>query len=230
MNQPMSIDHLFVAAEHAADCLTRARHLASVSEAEEGVEIAEIALDGLAGADAGLAGADAGLAGPVADARGRVADLAADVTNTRRWDDGLAARCGMLEAALDRILQAAMPIPNSASQPKSPRQRRVRNAPPNGLRTTVEAAARLGCSIKTLKGHVDAGAVRYVIIGHGSKRPRRMFTDSDLDQFIAAQTRKDSPCPSTAPAKRLTGISISSGEVIDFTVPRRSRPGVKPKK
>ena len=111
-----------------------------------------------------------------------------------------------------------------------PRQRKARLAPPDGLRTQAEAAAKLGCSIKTLKGHIATGAVRYVIIGHGSKRPRKMFTDSDLDEFIAAQTRKDFPCPSTAPAKRRTGISTSNITVIGFTARRNAQLGVKPKK
>ena len=72
------------------------------------------------------------------------------------------------------------------AQPKRRHQR-----PPDGLRTASEAAAKLGCSVKTLKGHVAAGALNYVIIGHGRKRPRKMFTDADLDAFIEAQTRKD---------------------------------------
>ena len=67
-------------------------------------------------------------------------------------------------------------------------------------------------------------------IGHGTKRPRRMFTDADLDEFIADQTRKDVPCPSTATSARRTGNSTSSSEVIAFTALRRPRPGVKPKK
>ena len=63
------------------------------------------------------------------------------------------------------------------------RTRRVATTPrpSDGLRTPAEAAARLGCSIKTLNGHVAAGALKYVIIGHGTKRPRKMFTDADLD-------------------------------------------------
>lgn len=113
---------------------------------------------------------------------------------------------------------------------KQERQRKARLGPPDGLRTMAEAAGKLGCSIKTLNGHVAAGALGYVAIGHGTKRPRKMFTDSDLNAFIAAQTRKDFPCPSTAPAKRLIGISTSNTEVIGFTARRNARLGVKPKK
>src|SRR5262249_41951195 len=89
--------------------------------------------------------------------------------------------------------------------------------PPDGLRTKAEAAAKLGCSIKTLNGHVETGALSYVLIGHGRKRVRRMFADADLDQFIANQTRKDVPCPSIAPGARHTGTMTFGGAVIGFT-------------
>jgi len=104
--------------------------------------------------------------------------------------------------------------------------------PPNSLLTPADAARRLGCSVKTLAGHVASGALRYVIIGHGRKRPRRMFTDADLDDFIANQTRKDSPCPSTRTetAARRISTSTSKCEVIGFTARRNARRGAKPKK
>jgi hypothetical protein len=102
--------------------------------------------------------------------------------------------------------------------------------PPAGLRTPREAARKLRCSIKTLKAHVAAGALRYVAVGHGRKRTKRMFTDSDLNEFIANQTRKDVPCPSTKTRARRSGSSISSSQVIDFTAPRRPRPSGTPKR
>jgi hypothetical protein len=134
------------------------------------------------------------------------------------------ARCRMLEAALLK-----RPSPNPAPA-KPRRQRKPRLAPPDGLRTAEQAAARLGCSVKTLAGHVSTGAIGYVITGHGSKRPRRMFTDADLNAFIAAQTRKDAPCPLPASRARHTGISNSRCEVIDFAAPRKPPTGAKRKK
>src|SRR4051794_2817674 len=71
---------------------------------------------------------------------------------------------------------------------KRHRQRAVRATVPGGLLTAAQAAAKLNCSIKTLNGHVKACELKYVIIGRGSKRPRRMFTDADLVQFITDQT------------------------------------------
>jgi hypothetical protein len=101
---------------------------------------------------------------------------------------------------------------------------------PNGLRTLHEGAARLGCSVRTLRGHIASGALRYVVIGHGKKRPRKMLTDADIDQFIANQTRKDSPCPSVATPARRSGATTFKSEVIAFTAQRSARLGVKPKK
>jgi hypothetical protein len=111
---------------------------------------------------------------------------------------------------------------------KAKRERKPR--PPDGLRTMAEAAAKLGCSIRTLKAHVAAGELRYVTIGHGKKRPRRMFTDADLDQFITTQTHKDSPCPSSETRARHIGASTSSSKVIAFSAQPRPRPSATPKR
>ena len=108
---------------------------------------------------------------------------------------------------------------------QKPRRPRVR--PPDGLRTKDEAAAKLGISVKTLNGYVETGALKYVALGHGKRRKRKMFTDADLNEFIANQTRKDDPCPSTASRARRTGTSISGGEVIAFTGVPRPQPGGK---
>ena len=104
--------------------------------------------------------------------------------------------------------------------------------PPDGLRTPREAARKLHCSVKTLNGHVASGALRYVIIGHGMKRPRRMFADADINDFIAAQTRKVTPCPSTrtGTAVRRSSISTSKSTVIGFMEARSKRRDAKPKR
>jgi hypothetical protein len=117
-----------------------------------------------------------------------------------------------------------------ASHQQRRRHRKPRVAPPDGLRTAEEAAAKLACSIKTLNGYVEAGTLRYVAIGHGSKRQRKMFTDADLNALIEAQTRKDAPCPSTATHARHSGNSISSGEVIAFTARPKKPTNAKPKR
>ena len=121
----------------------------------------------------------------------------------------------------------AIPLPGT---PAKCNERKLRQSPPDGLRTPAEAARKLRCSIKTLNGHVASGALRYVIIGHGIKRPRKMFADADLDAFIVNQTRKDVPCPSTATRAPRSGNTTSSGEVIAFSAQPRPRPGAKPKR
>ena len=117
---------------------------------------------------------------------------------------------------------------SGAAKQRSRRQRKL--SPPDGLLTRAQAATKLNCSLRTFDGHVASGALRYVAIGHGLKRPRKMFTDVDLNEFIANQTRKDVPCPSTASRARRSGTSTSGGEVIAFTGLRRPRRGAKPRK
>jgi hypothetical protein len=119
------------------------------------------------------------------------------------------------------------PLP---SRPKRRRQRKPRPLVTGGLLTAAQAAAKLNCSIKTLNGHVKAGGLKYVAIGHGTKRPRRMFTDADLDRFVVVQTREAPPCPSTASRVRRSGTLTSSGGVVAFTARPKSPPGGRPKR
>jgi hypothetical protein len=146
------------------------------------------------------------------------------IPNTINLADQLAdlASAGVIAVLLG---DADQPPPHTSGLlPRSPL--------PDGLRTSAEAARKLRCSIKTLKGHVASGALRYVDLGLGKKRVRRMFTDADLDNFIANQTRKDVPCPSTKTetVARRTGTSTSKCEVIGFTARRNARRAAKPKK
>src|SRR5215471_1470324 len=97
------------------------------------------------------------------------------------------------------------------------------------LRTAAEVAARLRCSRKMLNGHVRSGAIRFVIIGCGTKRPRRMFKDADVEEFIERQTRRNVPCQSTGLKVRRSTTSISGGEVLAFTALRSARADEKPK-
>jgi len=129
------------------------------------------------------------------------------------WHEQLADVVATIDTMLGRQAKASLP-------------------PPDGLRTPAEAARKLRCSIKTLNGHVASGALQYVVIGHGTKRPRRMFADTDLDDFIANQTRKDVPCPSisTETVARRISTSTSKCEVIGFTARRNARRAAKPKK
>ena len=123
----------------------------------------------------------------------------------------------------------AIPLPGT---PAKCNERKLRQSPPDGLRTSAEAARKLRCSIKTLNGHIASGALKYVVLGHGKRRQRRMFTDADLNEFIANQTRKDAPCPSTktGTADRRTGTSTSKSKVIGFMEARNRRRAAKLKR
>jgi len=147
----------------------------------------------------------------------------------------------MVEAVPGRQTEASLPPPDGQRRPAEParipvpgrggvRPRKPRHPPADGLKSAAQAAARLGCSIKTLNAHVASGALKYVDIGHGKRRQRRMFSDADLNEFIANKTRKVTPCPSTAGRARPTGISTFTGEVIDFTGPRKPPRDAKPRK
>jgi hypothetical protein len=115
--------------------------------------------------------------------------------------------------------------------PAKPKPRKPRIAPPDGLRTRAEAAAKLGCSLRTLDGHVASGALRWVNVGRGKQRARRRFTDTDLDEFIANQKRKDVPaCPSAATSARQTGPTTFKSEVFGFTEAQRRRRDAKRKR
>ena len=115
--------------------------------------------------------------------------------------------------------------------PVTRKQRKPRQAPSDGLKTAAQAAAKLGCSIKTLKGHIKAGELKYVALGSGRVRRRRMFTDADLDEFIANQTRKDQPaCPSSRTPARHSGASTSNAKVIAFTAQPKPGHGGKRKR
>ena len=72
----------------------------------------------------------------------------------------------------------------------------------------------LGMDDKTLRRHVRAGNIRYVLKGLGSVRPRREFMMTDVLDFLDKQARRE--CPSTAPRTRRSTSTISGGEVYDF--------------
>ena len=104
-------------------------------------------------------------------------------------------------------------------------------SPTDGLKTPAQAARRLVVSIRTLRGLVSSGELRYVNVGRGKQREKMMFTDTDLDDFIASRTRqKAQQCPSTSPKARRSTTSTSSGEVVAFTARRNGQTGGKRKR
>jgi len=115
--------------------------------------------------------------------------------------------------------------PASVPQPAAP------PSPTDGLKTPAKAARRLGVSIRTLRGLVSSGELRYVNVGRGKQREKLMFTDSDLDGFIAERTRqKAQQCQSISPRARRSTTMTSSGAVLAFTARRNGQTGGKRKR
>ncbi|MCP4284081.1 MAG: helix-turn-helix domain-containing protein [Gammaproteobacteria bacterium] len=83
--------------------------------------------------------------------------------------------------------------------------------------TPAKAAEALGISVKTLTGHVKDGELRYVNVGRGSKKPRRMFDIGDLTDFKERRTRREMPCRSISRRARPSTNTTSKCEVVAFT-------------
>ncbi|MGF7161250.1 excisionase family DNA binding protein [Rhodoligotrophos appendicifer] len=83
------------------------------------------------------------------------------------------------------------------------------------LMTPKEAAGRLAISEDLLREHVHRGDIKSVIIGHGQRRPRRRFTEQDLQDFIEARRGVDI-WASTKTKERASSITTSNSKVIGF--------------
>ena len=107
-------------------------------------------------------------------------------------------------------------------------------SPANSLLTVEQAADRLGISVKTLRGHIRNGRLRYVNVGLGEFLPRYRLEESDLIEFKEANRRRNAeasiPCRSIARKALPSTTSISYGEVIAFTDQRRQRTSEKLKR
>ena len=126
-----------------------------------------------------------------------------------------------LDVAGDDDDELVAPVPQPAAPP----------SPADGLKTPSQAARRLGISIRTLRGLVTSGDLRYVNVGRGKQREKIMFTDNDLNDLIAGRTRQKAPeCQSISPRARRSTTSISSGEVVAFTALRSGQTAAKRKK
>src|ERR1022692_3591240 len=68
----------------------------------------------------------------------------------------------------------------------------------SSLITPYEAAEELGISTKLLLGYVRDGELRYVDVGRGGKRKKRMFNPADVEDFKERRTRREMPCRSTS--------------------------------
>lgn len=78
-----------------------------------------------------------------------------------------------------------------------------------------DAARLLSMDAGTLKEHIQAGHISYVVKGVGAKHVRRMFTITDILSFIERMRQRE--CPSTSPKTRRSSSTTSNGGVIAFT-------------
>ena len=92
----------------------------------------------------------------------------------------------------------------------------------------TEAAARLRCSLKTLREYVRSGELRYVRSGAGLKRPGRRFTDADIDEFIARRVERETPvCPSISRRAHRITTTTFNGAANGFMALRNARIAAK---
>lgn len=113
-----------------------------------------------------------------------------------------------------------------------PKRRKRRPLFPGALPDIVEAARRLNVTEEKIRTFVRAGALRFINVGHGTKRPRYRFTDADLQDFIDSRKQQDIPqCQFSKPQspRRISGTT-SSSTVIGFTALRAARLARKPRK
>jgi excisionase family DNA binding protein len=101
------------------------------------------------------------------------------------------------------------------------------------LLTVREAADRLGISVKTLRGHIRTGRLRYLSVGLGERRQAYRIEENDLEVFKEAIGRRNpeaGPCQSTRrKTPRITNMT-SNYRAIGFTALRNARASEKPKR
>ena len=99
------------------------------------------------------------------------------------------------------------------------------------LRNAREAAAILNITEEKLLGFAHSGAIRYINVGNGSKRPRYRFTDADIEDFIENRKRQGIPqCQSSKPPSPRRSIGTTSkSEVVGFTALRAAQLARKPR-
>ncbi|WP_074830398.1 MULTISPECIES: helix-turn-helix domain-containing protein [Bradyrhizobium] len=91
-----------------------------------------------------------------------------------------------------------------------------------------EAAKRLKITEDQLAGLVEDGEISYINTGRGKKRPRRRFTEKDLEEFVERRRRRES-CLSTSPKNHRSTNTISGSGVIGFTARRNAQIAKTPK-
>jgi excisionase family DNA binding protein len=93
----------------------------------------------------------------------------------------------------------------------------------NRLLTPEQAATRLNITEDHLRALVGEGVIGYINVGLGKKRPRRRFTEADIDDFIERRRERDTPCQSIEISARRTTSTTSGTTAFGFMAARNAR-------
>ncbi|MEH2705195.1 DNA-binding protein [Bradyrhizobium elkanii] len=75
----------------------------------------------------------------------------------------------------------------------------------------------------TIARHIADETLPSRIKGKGRKKPRRVFTRSDVEAFLEALEETPPPCLSISPPRAVSGTSISRSKVIAFPAQPNAR-------
>jgi excisionase family DNA binding protein len=122
------------------------------------------------------------------------------------------ALCASAEAGeVSRVIYSkGAPLPNPANDN-------------DRLFTPEQAALRLNITEDQLSALTQDGEIAYINVGRGKKRPRRRFTEPDLNDFVERRRKRETPCQSTKTRGRPITHSISSTPVSGFMARRSAR-------
>jgi hypothetical protein len=106
---------------------------------------------------------------------------------------------------------------------------RIDRAVPDDLLSPAATAEKLEISERTLREHVRDGSIVYVVKGRGTKRPRKGFLLSDIEDFKRERRRRSEPepCPSTDHEDRGSTSTTSGAEIVGFSALQAKRARAK---
>lgn len=100
--------------------------------------------------------------------------------------------------------------------------------PSRALLTVAEASKRLGICVHTLRAHMNAGELKFINIGRGTRRKCVRFEPSDLQDFVDSKRQTASSTLGPGATSRIGGprgkrrpIAADLPELIGFTARMR---------
>jgi hypothetical protein len=137
---------------------------------------------------------------------------------------------------IEKQMRDDKPYPPEEQEPWYPeartRKRRKRKATSDGLPDVAAVAVRLNVTKEKVRTFARDGELKFINVGHGEKRPRYRFTDSDIAELIEKRRQQETlQCPSLKPKSPhpISGTG-SKSIVVGFMEARAARLARKPKK